>query len=132
MRFLFVVLSMMFFVFFCLCIGESRAHSSKGVSISQPHWCPTNVQCDEYMREKVKRSLRKYLKDVEKSISPNIFSEQFALEKLGLKGERKNRDKEHDNEFIRVFKKEFRSKLPCFQLARREGKPLDFYFDKCQ
>lgn len=101
--------------------------SSKGVSISQPSWCPTNVHCDDFMKEKVHKKISKYLKMVEGSDSPYIFSEQYALEKLGFGEDRKSDDKVYDDEFTRVFINEFRKVLPFLELARREGKPLSHY-----
>ena len=122
------ILLLIILVFSCICIFKTNDRKmSRGVSIAQPHWCPTNVQCDDYMREKVKKSIHKYLKAIEKSTSPYIFSEQFALYKLGYTDEKETQDKIFDDEFKRVFIIEFKSYIPFFQLARREGKPLGYY-----
>lgn len=39
-------------------------------------------------------------------------------------------DEKYKSEFIRLFKKEFNAQKPYMQLAKREGRDLDFYLHK--
>ena len=96
-----------------------------GVSLSQPPWCPSNVDCQEFMKEKVSKRIREYVKSVQDTTSPLIFSEQFVLETI-MK-DFKSDDKEYRDEFIRVFRMVYRQTLPLLELAVREGKLPDHY-----
>tara|TARA_B100000963_G_scaffold352681_2_gene366241 strand:+ start:189 stop:509 length:321 start_codon:yes stop_codon:yes gene_type:complete len=98
-----------------------------GVSIATPHWCPTNVQCDEYMREKVKRAIRQYARMESTATSPYKFNQQYALSMLKHKRARMEHDKAEYDEWHRVFKIEFRDATTYMQLADRENRRLDHY-----
>ena len=122
--FLSIVIIAFYLYFVC---STTKYERTNGVSISQPHWCPTNVNCDEYMREKVRKSIRKYLKQVNYSESPFIVNEQFALEVLGFTDDMKSKDPIFDAEFVRVFRIEFRNVIPYVELAKRENRDLLYY-----
>tara|TARA_B100000900_G_C20568080_1_gene711985 strand:- start:1600 stop:1881 length:282 start_codon:yes stop_codon:yes gene_type:complete len=85
------------------------------------------------MREKIDRAIKKYLEGLkrDKVDSPHIFSENFALSRIDKNtlGQFSD-DEKYKLEFIRLFKKEFSAKKPYMQLAKREGRDLDFYLHK--
>lgn len=60
--------------------------------------------------------------------SPHIFSENFALSRTTMG--QFSEDEKYKSEFIRLFKKEFNAQKPYMQLAKREGRDLDFYLHK--
>ena len=111
----------------CSCLYKRKRILPVGVSISTPPWCPTNVRCDDYMREKVQRAIRHYTRMESTETSPYKFYEQYALEALKNRRDRMKDDKDLYDEWHRVFKIEFNSALPFMQLADREDKPLDHY-----
>lgn len=109
----------------CGCFIKIRAAKPAGVSIATPHWCPTNVRCDEYLRDQVKRSIRRYARMDSTSDSQFKFNEQYALSILVTSSMKE--DKVYHDEWLRVFKLEFTAAVPFMQLAHREDKPLDHY-----
>lgn len=99
----------------------------RSVSIHQPHWCPTNVDCDEYMRKKAYKRVKEYFQEVQKVNSPFIFNVEYAINFIQPK---KSDDALYEKEFERVFRIEFQHMIPFAQLAKREGKKYTHYFKK--
>ena len=124
---LFKLLAFAAIIYICRCYFGVKSDKRAGVSMAIPHWCPTNVQCDEYMRERVKRAIRQYAQMESTPLSIYRFNEQYALQMLEHKRERMKDDKALSDEWHRVFSLEFRDARTYMQLAHREKRPLDYY-----
>lgn len=115
--------SVTFFLYCWYFYGKKQQHGSR-VSIARPTWCPTNVNCEDHMKEMVRNSILQHITDQTASKSRYFLYEQFALESV-LK--HRNRSELYGEEiklFAEVFRREFRHCLPFLMIAKSEGKSL--------
>jgi len=115
------------FIVMCYCSYQKgpRIWYTRGVSLSTPPWCPTNVNCDEYMKEQVHKSLLRYVRQIEANALKHYLHEEYVVQ--SILATKKHFDKDYLDEFARVLRVEFRAMKPKIEIAQRENLKLDVY-----
>jgi hypothetical protein len=120
------ILTLVYYKILCKLEG-TKQHSR--VSISKPPWCPSNVDCSAFVREKAKKLLRKYLMIAQNDKSEYIYSENYAINILKLDTYVINNDTEFHDAIVERFILEFRDYLPYMRLAKDKKVLFTYYIN---